>query len=377
VKVVSLVDMMPQRGAADALIAPLRPRLAALAPIRPLHLNRVMFQPLDPVIVEARDWRPDSPSVPRTALGCLGAAVLRRIDPSGESLRPMAAAVSAAEAAAIWAKAGALLWPAAAACLAELPAPSDWTHGTGLPLGCFDIVRARVVAVLRQGLRLQALDRADPDDARQLVRLVVAETQTQRPDSLDLMLAVLMARHATATLAVASGLPPASVEAALGQSLRRAERLMDAVGANVDLGTAATHVHEVADLLDALDGSGGRSALRGQARRTRQTAESACRDRLASAVQREFLPNLLAPAIDDAAVVRLEDRARTVRRFGLAARRLGGPAACESLLEQAIGDVRDAPSDSLSSMDRLRLGELLGGADAALRLMPGLAGDIA
>jgi hypothetical protein len=39
-RVVAMVDAMPERGSADALIAPLRPRLAALRPTRPLSFTR-------------------------------------------------------------------------------------------------------------------------------------------------------------------------------------------------------------------------------------------------------------------------------------------------------------------------------------------------
>ena len=56
-RVVAVVDALPARGAADTLIAPLRPRLATLRPTRPLNLTRLLFTPLDPLIVPSAEWR--------------------------------------------------------------------------------------------------------------------------------------------------------------------------------------------------------------------------------------------------------------------------------------------------------------------------------
>ena len=57
-QVLALVDAMPARGAADALIAPLRARLASIAPARPLSITRLLFRPLDPVITTGPRWKP-------------------------------------------------------------------------------------------------------------------------------------------------------------------------------------------------------------------------------------------------------------------------------------------------------------------------------
>src|SRR6185437_13356228 len=67
-RVVAVVDALADRSAADALIAPLRPRLQQLRPPRPIRLARLLFLPLDPLIVPAPRWRPGDPLVPRTAL---------------------------------------------------------------------------------------------------------------------------------------------------------------------------------------------------------------------------------------------------------------------------------------------------------------------
>jgi hypothetical protein len=67
-RIVAMVDAMTSRGVADAVIAPLRHRLTRLRPPRPLRFGRLMFHPLDPLIVPAAHWRPGRQAIPRTAL---------------------------------------------------------------------------------------------------------------------------------------------------------------------------------------------------------------------------------------------------------------------------------------------------------------------
>ena len=74
-RVVDMVDKMPLRGEADHFIAPLRQRLAILRPARRLNFTRLLFQPLDSVIVAPSAWRRDTLNVPRSALPPLAALV--------------------------------------------------------------------------------------------------------------------------------------------------------------------------------------------------------------------------------------------------------------------------------------------------------------
>lgn len=70
-KVVAMVDALPQRGQADSLIAPLRSRLAQLRPSRPLGAMRLLFVPLDPVLTQPAQWRRGNLSIPRSVIPCL------------------------------------------------------------------------------------------------------------------------------------------------------------------------------------------------------------------------------------------------------------------------------------------------------------------
>jgi hypothetical protein len=41
-RVVAMIDKLAERGAADAVLSPLRPRLARVRPARPTHLTRLL-----------------------------------------------------------------------------------------------------------------------------------------------------------------------------------------------------------------------------------------------------------------------------------------------------------------------------------------------
>ena len=70
-EIVTLVDSMPERGAADALLAPLRGRLLQIRPPRRMSFARLLFTPANAVVVAAPQWRRNSVTIPRTALSCL------------------------------------------------------------------------------------------------------------------------------------------------------------------------------------------------------------------------------------------------------------------------------------------------------------------
>ncbi len=390
-QVVALVDALPQRGQADALIAPLRPRLALLAPSRPMTVTRLMFRPLDPVIVPGPRWRPGMPAVPRTALGCLGAAVAPRLGAAGIAIQAMLAGLSPAAPADTaldaTARAGAMLWPAAAAVLDNLLTPPDWTDSTGLPPSCFGPVRAAAAAVLHQATRLTRLDAGGETDIAAGVNAILIDAQS-RPGGLTTVLAVLLAHGPSAALlagAVPGGppgstspalaaLPTGALDSAVEQSLNRAGTLVETVLPGVALSVAAGHAGDVAALVAALDHPASRPSLRMQAGRMRQAADQACRDRMAQAVRQDMMPRLLEASddapLDDAAVGRLESVARDLRRLGRTGRRLGQPAAYDALMIQIAKEIGGLSAPGLTRMDRLRLAELLVGAQAALRLVP-------
>jgi hypothetical protein len=84
--VLALIDDLSERGEADALIAPLRGRLAGLRPRRKLGLTRLLFTPLNPIIVDAANWSAAALSIPRTALAPLGGQVRQGLGPAAATI---------------------------------------------------------------------------------------------------------------------------------------------------------------------------------------------------------------------------------------------------------------------------------------------------
>src|SRR5277367_4119402 len=111
-QVVALIDSMQERGMADALIAPLRARLRHLRPDRPLRFGRLLFLPLDPVIVDGPEWHLGMPAVPRPSLAPVLAIVRRGLTEGRQEVEAEIRGRLLSDASAVR-RAGGLLWPQA------------------------------------------------------------------------------------------------------------------------------------------------------------------------------------------------------------------------------------------------------------------------
>lgn len=371
-QVVALVDAMPDRGAADALIAPLRARLATIEPTRPMSITRLLFRPLNPVITPGPRWRPGIPAVPRTALSVIGHAVVKQLGPVAASVQASIAGRDGKEHA-VANQIGASLWPVAAAVLACLPIPADWGSATGLPEACYPEIRANIAAVLHQAVPLvQRLRDAGASDPTPVVNDILQATQAAHPNGFGVVLAILLADGTTAGPALLSALalPGAPVDPAVSLTLDRAQHVLTAVFPAVGLAAASFQAAQVAALLDAIEVPGARPGLRAHAQRVREMAHEACQSRLTQALEQDFLPKLAAAdaTLDDAAVTGLEHDARGLRRLAMAGRRFGAAAPYDKLLGRTAAGASASATSALTRMERLRLAELLIGTDAAMRL---------
>ena len=372
-QVVALLDRMEVRGAADALLDPLRGRLAQLAPVRPLTLSRLLFQPLDPVIEPSLGWRPGAAAVPRNALAPIGAAILGRIGPCAAAVRKMIQGRDWSDGAAV-AAAGSVLWPAASEVLGTLAVPSGWT-AAGLPLTRFEAVRVDIAAVLHHAELLHHWPaELDRPELPSLVAGTLASTQARHPGGLAVVLAVLLANAGVAAcvLAAAATLQGLAPEAAVEHALSRTEQDLAMSMPSSALPAACTQAMRAATLLDAVDGPGAQPRFRALAQQTRRKADEACRGRVLQAVDQQLLPTLAAAdTLDDAATASLEAATRDIRRLSMVGQRLGSAPVYAMLLNRTATGILAATAPALSRMDRLRLAELLVGADSALRMAPG------
>ena len=370
-QVVALVDAMPSRGAADKLLEPLRGRLAVLAPVRPLTLSRLVFKPLDAIIVPGPQWQPGMPSIPRPALGPIVTSLLARMQPATAQVAALIAGHACSEAD-ITERAGLLLWPEAAKALDGLELPADWA-ATGLEPDVYEPIRTGVAAVLHQAVPIYrcSLMPEGPDQVA-AIRKILSESAASHPAAQGVIFAVLLgdSRLAVAVLASSKDVSGPAAEAAAAQTLDRADHILSAVMPGVSLANAAEQAVQIGTLLDSLEAPGACPALRGRVQVLRKSADTACRGRMLQALDQDFLPRVAktGTAVSDADMTALEGVARDLRRLGLAGRRFGPVAAYDRLLSGTAAGLGNAATPGLDQMDRLRLVELLVGTAAALNL---------
>ena len=377
-RVVALVDAMAERGEADSLIAPLRPRLAQLRPRRLPSFGRALFAPLDPVIQPASAWRRGTIGIPRTALACLGADV--RTMMSGDA-RAIEATLRAGrdDPDRATSRAGARLWPEAATILPRLEVSPVWARDTGLGADDHATIRSGCAAVLAVACDIDALLDAvaqgiEPDSGS-LTRIVAAAAARGEFGAALIVAVLLHGLPAAAVLdAVQESVDPKTeriLRVALDQAIDfQLTRLEAGLDPAADLKQAATEAGRAACLLDALDRPAQAStpARRARVALLRRQLDDSCRLRMAS----ELNLRVLQPSGDltcdapDEDFLRVEHGARLIRQYERSARRLGGGPHYDGLLEVAGAH---ATRLGLPLIDRVRLVELLLGAEAALNLL--------
>jgi hypothetical protein len=381
-RVVGMVDAMARRGNADALIAPLRPRLARLRPPRPLSLLRVLFAPLDPLLVAAASWRRGQPALPRTALVPLAGMVQRGLDAIG--LAAIAAQIDGCRTddANALAEAGTLLWPRAARLLGAAGMPDDWSQATGLSDGDYGVLVTAVAALLAQAVTLHSIvTRAsagiEPETA-ELEALLTLAGQAG-PEALAMMTALLMARlpRAARMLQIADAYAARQTDPAAKKAADRAVAfLLDSIETapppGPQLGQAAEDIGRMAAMLNDLNSNAAqRPSRRARVEEIRGKVDKSCHERFTT----ELDAQLLAPATelataDNAAVATLEATARDLRRFETTARQLGGPELYDRQLRRAGAALRPPPGEAAAALiDRVRLVEILQGPEAAAAML--------
>jgi hypothetical protein len=381
-RVLSMIDELAVRGDADRLIAPLRGRLAQLRPRRRLNLTRLLFTPLDPLIINACDWNAAAPAIPRTVLEPLTKQVQQGLGMAATIISAVAAEHARSDAISVLVAIGVDLWPRAAEILASASAPPDWVEVTGLRAQDHASLTAAISALLAQALPLlQIIARAEAgaapeaDDLRALLE-AVAPLGGQ---ALAMMIAMAMGwlPRSARLIAVADEFTRRQDNPALRATTDRAVEFVLSVIEksplpSPDLATAAQEATRVAAILDDLDTcSTQRPTRRERVERARRDVNAACRERFAQEVE----TNLLAQSTDIAAagddkVCSLEAAARDLRRFETAARRIGSAEEYDRRLQRAAEALRPQPGEDPSTrISRVRLVEILRGPEAGMAML--------
>ncbi|MBW4093826.1 MAG: hypothetical protein HIU82_22440 [Proteobacteria bacterium] len=377
-KAVALLDALPARGAADALIAPLRGQFRTMGIPRRMNFGRLLMLPLDPVIRDATDWVAASATVPRTALPPLIAAVRAALPDLAVATE--AGLQGATDAASATLCLGPGLWSAAVAPLRALAAaspPADlaasWA-ATGLAARMLAPLARGVAAVLEAAAALR--DPTAPEDPIQLVERVLDTAALHGAQPWALVVAAALARAAdpagVALVAIERALSgdPAlhqGMEQALAATITGLEQEMQA-----PIRAAAATASRAARLIETMApraGPGCRVALAAFGGRMART----CRARFAAELEANLLVPLRSePAVTGApALAALEHVARGLRGFEAAARRIDTGSSYDILLRQAVGAVSAVPGPILERVDRARLVEILAGPEAAMDVLGG------
>lgn len=382
VRIVALIDALADRAAVDGLLDPSRLRLARIRPQRPLRFTRLLFMPLDPVIVAPPDWRAGMLAVPRSALRPLAATVRTELGDMAAGIDAMIDGRTVADSE-ILARAGAVLWPAASIILAQAPMTFGWGEA-GLPGGLHAPLTHDVAAVFDQAVAIHAMTANAaaglPQDAA-AVEAVLAAMAHSGPEPWGLALAVMLEQLPEPAMVLQQAIDwtnrrsepqlRATVGRVVGTLLDRLE--LGGSGADLvgDLADAGPRVKHLAKLIGDLSTDAMPPALRQRLEAARRRLDGDCRARFADSLTNEFLLPLqsLRQVADPDAVARLEDTARELRSLETGARSISGVGMFDELLRQTATVVRNmAPDAGLAMAEKMRLVAILAGANGELAL---------
>ncbi len=381
-RAVAAVDLLPVRGAADELIAPMRPLLAQLKPPRPLTFGRLMFQPIEQLIIDGARWQPGMTAIPRTALLRLVQLVRGIMGGRARQIDAMLAGKTLADHDAVR-RVGGLLWPAASLVLGSASVPADWTQTTQLSVPDFTEVSRGLTEMLALSDRILALQEdvatASPNLENRL-RSVLAGALGRGEQAFSLTLALLLGcmpgdgrvldigielAAATADQALKGG-PNKAVSFVFGEL----ENAVDtALSGKLELGAAADAMTAISARCAGLQGWDHREDWRERIRRIRSRIDSACRERFETVLERQLVAPLThlpsEPGADS--LEALEGIARELIRFHQAGR---SPASARNdpVLIQFEQWLRTKSRDELplTTIERARLIEIMRGPEAGL-----------
>ena len=391
-QITRMIDLLPERGPADLLLAPVRDRLAQLRPSRAMTPSRLLFVPFDSVLVAAGHWKPGRLAVPRSIIRPLSALILEKL---GDAF-PIAASTALLDAGepdeAAVTRAGAPLWAASAQLLTDLVLPESWSAPAWQSRHGLTVAMARqLIAVIRLvlGRAVEMRTLPAPTDTLYATLLTTLLTDAARSGPLGwgIMLALLMDasapdRVAAAATALARGNRfatslHAGLDAAVAGTLDRMETLIDEPATPADL--LDPHALEVRLALIRRVEAFGRLEHRPPAE---QRQVGGLRQALSKANRQVFertlaarLPGSRRPDTSGgtttlaslAEMTALEAEARALRRFALAAAKLGESDQYDRLLLDTASRYT-AADPSLTDADRMRLTELLVGSEKAIQL---------
>ena len=359
-RVVALVDAMPERGRADALIAPLRPRLVQLGVGRPLGFTRLLFTPLNPVIMPLPAWQRSAIGAPRPALSVLGKAVRASLPEYADWQGDWDGLVAA----------GTMLWPIAATTLETMAMPQNWFDATGLAANQFPAVAKIVSAVLHEAVAVERLARTRESIPNGEILAILSRSRTRGAAALDSVVSVMLARLPVPSQVASLVMEAAGNDRAIGRAIERLAATLTTPALDAsDLREAAVETGRIVAMIDALD-CGATAERRAQLEQIRREADRLNRRTFGRAVDQfvTLAQTAMSASFDDTVIAGIEAFARDLRRLATISRRLGGADEYDGRLETTAAAVQTIGGD-LGLADRIRLVEILAGPEQALAML--------
>jgi hypothetical protein len=341
-----------------------------------LSFTRLMFHPLNTLIVPAPAWRRGSLSIPRTALAPIITALRDLLEPEATQIDAdgRAGPVDRDRLTAF----GASIWPRAAIALDSMATPLGWMDATGLPRTDYPAIGATAAAVLSVAVEIDAVIQRAGAPTEDAIRIILGRTAPRGAAALSAVVVVLLALLRGPGLILALGTeaagsnPSKAIDAAIEHTLDRLQMALDEDRAiSPIMAQAACDTAHIADLLLEFElGASNRPDRKRRIDRLRRAADTMCRARFESALQEEFLDKLeiLPRNPEDEVVEALETSARGLRHWEMHGRLLGSAERYEAMFANCRDPIQRA-TGKLRLEDRVRLTEIIVGAREAVSLL--------
>jgi hypothetical protein len=364
-KVVRMVDALALRGPADDLIKPLRITFAHAMPARPLRFSRLLFLPLDRMIVQPSKYRLGQGQVPRTSIAPIARAVNAAMS-GAERIEEMIADQNVDNDAVI-AEAGPMLWNEAGKIIAEMITCPEWDRETSLPDPTWREIRTTFSGAMFIAERIWG---DDPPglrtelDVLELLRDVEENMRSAMPAILSLLLSL---NHSTSLVLAAaarhSNVTNAMSNAAVAQAVEEISNTAVAKIGRGILQDAPAEASRIETFLRAVERRGHIS--RDQVKRARRETATQCADRLDRAVVEEFSPAMMSGVFTDQDVAKVESIARSIRDLELSGRTLSADPRFEASMITTWALLANSDNRNFEAADRARVAEIIFGPDRA------------
>ena len=370
-RIIAMIDRLPDRTKLEGLVIDVRPRLARLRPPRPVTMTRLLFLPLSGALVNRSAWRQDPATIPRAALKLIFALLH---DLPGTHLTETEAAIQHAVFSdlAVVDRYGRPLWEAAARFCEKITPGSRWAEA-GFSADEFRIMMRLAAGVWRHaGPLWDVLRRGTAPISADALRAALTGPASEGPDVFRAAFRTLLlsSGDASAFTPLTSGMPPGISEVVI-QSLEEWIETALPELAEQDLFEATSRAEEIGKTLEAL----GLLPFFQIPRRRQQLSaffwrlEEHCRAMLLEVTDEEILPALTPSpeAYPDERFMMLENYARVARRLEILGRHFGNDPAYDEYQQRLVrafaGAEKMKQQLGITSMDLARLGEILFGRD--------------